>query len=134
MVFAILVSSVLFTSNTTLEQSNQEMITQLSSELADLKQELKSVEVVMDEKDLAVFDPFVGQVAMFAGNFAPEGWAFCDGQQLAISSNTSLFSLLGTTYGGDGRTTFGLPNMQELSKANGVKYIIALRGIYPSRQ
>ena len=49
---------------------------------------------------------------MFAGNFAPRGWAFCDGQLLAISSNTALFSILGTTYGGDGRTSFGLPDLR----------------------
>jgi len=49
---------------------------------------------------------------MFAGNFAPRGWAFCDGQLLAVSQNDALFSLLGTTYGGDGRTTFGLPDMR----------------------
>jgi len=49
---------------------------------------------------------------MFGGNFAPRGWAFCDGQLLAISSNSALFSILGTTYGGDGRTTFGLPDLR----------------------
>lgn len=49
---------------------------------------------------------------MFAGNFAPRGWAFCDGQLLAVSQNDALFSLLGTIYGGDGRTTFGLPDMR----------------------
>jgi len=49
---------------------------------------------------------------MFAGNFAPRGWAFCDGQLLAVSSNDALFSLLGTIYGGDGRTTFGLPDLR----------------------
>jgi microcystin-dependent protein len=49
---------------------------------------------------------------MFAGNFAPRGWAFCDGQLLAISSNSALFSILGTTYGGDGRVTFGLPDLR----------------------
>lgn len=57
-------------------------------------------------------DPFLGQVIMFAGNFAPRGWAFCEGQLLAISANTALFSILGTTYGGDGRTTFGLPDLR----------------------
>jgi microcystin-dependent protein len=56
--------------------------------------------------------PFLGQIAMFAGNFAPSGWALCDGQLLAISSNTALFSLLGTTYGGDGQTTFALPDLR----------------------
>lgn len=57
-------------------------------------------------------EPFIGQIAMFAGNFAPRGWAFCDGQLLSIAENSALFSLLGTTYGGDGRTTFGLPDLR----------------------
>ncbi len=57
-------------------------------------------------------EPFVGEIRMFAGNFAPVGWAYCDGQLLAISQNDALFSLLGTLYGGDGRTTFGLPDMR----------------------
>ncbi len=57
-------------------------------------------------------NPFVGEVRVFAGNFAPIGWAFCNGQLLPISQNTALFSLLGINYGGDGRSTFGLPNLQ----------------------
>ncbi|WP_339763985.1 tail fiber protein [uncultured Hoeflea sp.] len=57
-------------------------------------------------------EPFVGEIRMFAGNFAPRGWAFCDGQLLAVSQNDALFSLLGTIYGGDGRTTFGLPDVR----------------------
>lgn len=57
-------------------------------------------------------EPFVGEIRMFAGNFAPRSWAFCDGQLLAISQNQALFSLLGTIYGGDGRTTFGLPDLR----------------------
>jgi microcystin-dependent protein len=57
-------------------------------------------------------DAFVGEVRMFSGNFAPRGWAFCDGSLLPISQNTALFSLLGTNYGGDGRSTFALPNLQ----------------------
>lgn len=56
--------------------------------------------------------PFVAEVRIFAGNFAPKGWAPCDGQLMPISQNTALFSLLGTTYGGDGKSTFGLPDMQ----------------------
>ena len=56
-------------------------------------------------------NPFVAEIRMFAGSFAPKGWALCDGQLLPISQNTALFSLLGTTYGGDGRVTFGLPNL-----------------------
>ncbi len=57
-------------------------------------------------------DPLIGQLMLFAGNFAPRGWALCDGQLLAISANTALFSILGTTYGGDGRTTFALPDLR----------------------
>lgn len=57
-------------------------------------------------------EPYVGEIRMFAGNFAPRGWAFCDGQLLAVSQNDALFSLLGTIYGGDGRTTFGLPDVR----------------------
>ena len=57
-------------------------------------------------------EPFVGEIRMFAGNFAPRGWAYCDGQLLAVSQNDALFSLLGTVYGGNGRTTFGLPDLR----------------------
>ncbi len=57
-------------------------------------------------------EPFIGQIQTFGFNFAPRGWAKCEGQLLAISQNSALFSLLGTTYGGDGRTTFGLPDLR----------------------
>jgi microcystin-dependent protein len=57
-------------------------------------------------------EPFIAEIRIFAGNFAPKGWAFCDGQLLPVSQNTALFSLIGTTYGGDGRTTTALPNLQ----------------------
>src|SRR6187455_758172 len=57
-------------------------------------------------------DPFVAEIRIFPFNFAPKGWAFCDGQLLPISQNTALFSLLGTTYGGDGKSTFALPDLQ----------------------
>lgn len=57
-------------------------------------------------------DPFVAEIRIFPFNFAPTGWAFCNGQLLPLSQNTALFSLLGTTYGGDGKSTFALPNMQ----------------------
>src|SRR5512142_222968 len=56
--------------------------------------------------------PFIGQIGLFAFNFPPRGWALCNGQILSISQNTALFSLLGTTYGGDGISTFALPNLQ----------------------
>src|SRR3977135_3617429 len=57
-------------------------------------------------------DPFVDEIRIFPFNFAPKGWAFCDGQLLPLSQNTALFSLLGTTYGGDGKSNFALPNVQ----------------------
>jgi microcystin-dependent protein len=57
-------------------------------------------------------EPFIGEIRMFAGNFAPRSWALCDGQLISISQNQALFSLLGTIYGGDGRNTFGLPDMR----------------------
>jgi len=57
-------------------------------------------------------DPFVAEIRIYPFNFAPRGWAFCNGQLMPLSQNTALFSLLGTTYGGDGRSTFGLPNLQ----------------------
>lgn len=57
-------------------------------------------------------DPFLGQIILFAGNFAPRGWALCEGQILPINQNQALFSLFGTTYGGDGRTSFALPDLR----------------------
>jgi microcystin-dependent protein len=56
--------------------------------------------------------PFVAEIRIFAGNFAPKGWALCNGQLMPISQNTALFALLGTVYGGDGKSTFALPNLQ----------------------
>src|SRR5258708_32693569 len=57
-------------------------------------------------------NPFVGEIRMFGGNFAPAGWAFCQGQLMAIDQNPTLFTLIGTTYGGDGQSTFGLPDLR----------------------
>jgi microcystin-dependent protein len=57
-------------------------------------------------------NPFLAEIRIFTGNFAPKGWALCNGQLMSISQNTALFSLLGTTYGGDGKSTFALPNLQ----------------------
>jgi len=57
-------------------------------------------------------NPYIGEIRIFGGNFAPKGWALCNGQLLSISSNTALFSILGTTYGGDGVRNFALPNLQ----------------------
>ena len=57
-------------------------------------------------------DPFIGEIRMFGGNFAPAGWAFCNGATMPISQNDALFKLIGTTYGGDGQETFGLPDLR----------------------
>ena len=56
--------------------------------------------------------PFIGEIRMFGGNFAPQGWAFCDGQLMSIADNDALFNLIGTTYGGDGQSTFALPDLR----------------------
>ena len=150
----------MLTSASTVKKSNEEGIHELHEDLAKLQDRvdfLKSAENPNWE------DPTMGQVAIFAGNFAPRGWAFCDGQVLPIAQNTALFSLLGTTYGGDGRTTFNLPDLdgrvplhvgshhrytlgqkgQVIGVKNaedakslrylGLNYIIALQGTYPSR-
>jgi len=74
-------------------------------------------------------NPYVGEIRLFAGNFAPAGWAFCDGQLLPISENETLFNLIGTTYGGDGQSTFALPDLRgrvPLHQGNGV--ILAEQG------
>ena len=76
-------------------------------------------------------DPILGMVYMFAGNFAPDGYAMCDGQLLSIQQNTALFAIVGTIYGGDGVTTFALPKIS--APTDGINYVIALRGIFPSR-
>ncbi len=78
-------------------------------------------------------DPFIGQIMMFGGNFAPRGWAFCDGDILPISQNQSLYSLLGTTYGGDGRTSFALPDLRgrtpiHVGNSNGQVHLLGQKG------
>ena len=76
-------------------------------------------------------ETYIGTVMIFAGNFAPRDWAFCDGRILPITNYTTLFSILGTTYGGDGRTTFALPKLD--SPVAGTHYMICLNGLYPPR-
>lgn len=108
-------------------------------------------------------DALLGEVKLFAGNYAPQGWAFCDGSLLTIMDNSALFAVLGTTYGGDGRYNFALPDLrasapsgianssssgseetqqtlelkdgqyQASTVKNGLKYIICIRGIFPKR-
>nr|WP_286672582.1 tail fiber protein [Cohnella hashimotonis] len=75
---------------------------------------------------------YIGEVWLFAGNFAPAGTHVCDGALLSIAQNTPLFSILGTQYGGDGKTTFALPDLQDYAPA-GVSYVINLTGIFPPR-
>lgn len=91
--------------------------------------------------DASAYGPsetFLGQMVPFTGNFAPQGWAFCDGANLNIREYSAVFSLLGTMYGGDGMNTFALPKMKEIANSvqagkPGLRYIICLEGIYPFR-
>jgi microcystin-dependent protein len=82
-------------------------------------------------------DAFLGSLMLVPYNFAPRGWLFCQGQILPISQYTALFSLIGTTYGGDGKATFAIPDLRAnvITDANGtaLSWVIALQGIYPSR-
>ena len=79
-------------------------------------------------------DPILGQIQLFAFNFAPKGWMFCDGKMLQISMYTAVFSLVGTTYGGDGKSTFALPNLKGKEPIAGSSYCICVQGIYPARE
>ncbi len=81
----------------------------------------------------SIFEPTLGEMVLFAGNFAPRGWLLAEGQTLSITNNQSLFAILGTFYGGDGRTTFGLPDMRCFDGDPGPRWIIAISGIFPSR-
>jgi microcystin-dependent protein len=81
-------------------------------------------------------DEILGMIKLFSGNFAPRGWFLCEGQTLPITQYAALFSILGTQYGGDGVSTFCLPNLVDKCPADtvkGLKYIICYEGVYPSR-
>ena len=83
-------------------------------------------------------EPWLGEIALVPFNFVPQGWAICNGQLLPIEGNTALYSLLGTKHGGDGKTTFALPNLESrvslhFGQGTGLKYVIAVVGSYPSR-
>src|SRR5450631_2497030 len=86
-------------------------------------------------KGNSVMNSFLGSLLLVPYNFAPQGWAFCQGQLMNISQTTDLFSLIGNTYGGAGVTTFALPNLPGPKDASGaaLNCVIALEGIYPSR-
>jgi microcystin-dependent protein len=81
-------------------------------------------------------EEFTGSVHLFPYNFEIQGWMACDGRQLPINQYTALFSLLGTRYGGNGTTTFGIPKMDPVASANGdpLTYQICIQGLYPERQ
>jgi microcystin-dependent protein len=77
--------------------------------------------------------PFLGQIALFPYNFTPENWMPCTGQLMQINQNQALFALIGTNFGGDGQTTFGLPNLQGKAPAAHLQYFIATNGVFPQR-
>lgn len=79
-------------------------------------------------------ESYTGTVELFAFNFAPKGWEPCEGQLLSIADNTQLFSLIGNTYGGDGRTNFALPKLKGKEPVQGMHYCIAVQGEFPPRQ
>jgi microcystin-dependent protein len=75
----------------------------------------------------------LGEIRLFAGTFAPTGWAYCDGKILPINTNQALFSILGTNFGGDGRTNFALPDLKGQAPA-GIAYVMCTDGAYPRRE
>jgi microcystin-dependent protein len=74
----------------------------------------------------------VGTIKLFAGNFCPSGYLYCDGQIISITSNLVLYNIIGNNYGGDGKKTFALPKLNTDADNTGVKYIICVSGIYPT--
>lgn len=75
---------------------------------------------------------YLGEIRLFSGNFAPQGWSLCDGKTLTVRDHAALVSIIGNTYGGDGMNTFSLPKIAPLSES-GPNYIICVDGIYPVR-
>ncbi|MDO8846142.1 MAG: tail fiber protein [Methylicorpusculum sp.] len=78
-------------------------------------------------------ETFVGQIQLFAFNYAPKGWLICNGAMLPIEQHVMVYTLLGTTYGGDGQRTFALPNLVGKEPAPGLVYCICVEGLFPSR-
>jgi microcystin-dependent protein len=76
---------------------------------------------------------YIGSIVLVAFNYAPANWAFCNGQILQINQNMALFALLGATYGGDGKTTFAVPNLNASALQSGLNYMICVNGVFPSR-
>jgi microcystin-dependent protein len=78
-------------------------------------------------------EPFIGQIELFPYDFDPRGWTTCDGKLLKIAESQALFALLGNRFGGDGRTTFAVPDLSKVLPNSNMRYCIALQGIFPSR-
>ena len=78
-------------------------------------------------------EPFIGQIELFAFNYAPRNWVRCEGQTLPIARYNNLFTLLGTTFGGDGKQTFGLPDLRGKEPTPNTHYCIALSGTFPAK-
>lgn len=78
-------------------------------------------------------DPLIGQIQLFAFNYVPENWVLCDGRTFLIGEYQALFSLLRTSYGGDGQTDFALPNMVGMEPIPGTRYCICVQGLFPTR-
>ena len=84
------------------------------------------------DSEAAGADPYLSEITLFSGKFAPKGYAFCDGQKLPISKNQALFALIGLTYGGNFPTDFALPDLRTLEpQLKGPRYIIAVKGLFP---
>ncbi|MCM3698760.1 phage tail protein [Paenibacillus macerans] len=79
-------------------------------------------------------DPYLGEIQLFPYSFTPEGWMKAEGQELSISQNTALYSLLGTKFGGNGQTTFALPDLRGASPMPGISYYISINGPFPPRE
>ncbi len=77
--------------------------------------------------------PYIGQIELLPYNFAPQGWAACEGQPMPIGETQALFALIGTTYGGDGQTTFALPDLRGTEPTPNSRYCIAVEGLFPTR-
>lgn len=105
----LIVSSIFLMSSSKVYQPNEQDIAALSMELTEMKAELTEIKTGSEAVSM---EPFVGEIKLFTGNFAPRGWTLCDGRLLSIAKFQALFSILGTTFGGDGRSTFALPDLR----------------------
>lgn len=105
LIVALVVAAFLFTSTNTTDKSNDQVITELSERLA-------TMEAAKEANEFVGGNPFLGEISLFTGYYAPKYYAFCHGQILSIKEYELLFSILGTTYGGDGRSTFALPDLR----------------------